>query len=456
MSDDGSTNRRQFLAALGASGATGGLAGCSGFLDDLSGNGSGGTNAPGTDGGESGTDGGESGTGTNGSPGTDSGGSSGPAVGPEDWPMRNFDAAQTSRRTGLNGPGSSLTEQWSVTHDLENSPGARYLPLVAGDGYLVTVTTEGTVYAYDAASGTEEWTYDVKARDGYLRETRGGIALYDGTVYVARGSMSDFPKYAIDVETGTVQWTATSGSTFDPVFADGHLYGLAHEGLVAYDVADGTKQWTVDVNGGNTIAVANGTVYTRAGTGDGWELLAVEAASGSEQWRSDVITASDVPRASHVSVGDGTVYTASEDGTVIAFDAASGSTSWESNPYTETETNTTDTYPREPPVVGQDHVFLGGFSVHALSKSDGAEQWSAGQMNANRYFSALIDGELITLADPGIIAFDPSNGEELWTYQSDRRWECFSDLAVTSERVFVAKDECGGQSAEIIALGSAE
>jgi len=427
-----SPNRRRLLAAVGASAAAG-LAGCL----------SGGDDSGGGDG--SGTGGGDATGGGDGSPGS---------AGGTAWPMRNVDAAHTGRHPQASPPATPLTVDWSFASDVERAPGHRYLPVVVGDGHVITATPDGTVSAYDEASGDQVWQHELTER----ATAGGGVALLDGVVYASSNDYdADYPLYALDVASGDVAWEVAAGQPFDPVIADGTIYGLGRDGVVALDAANGDELWSDGaVNGGVNLAASGGTVSTRTEAGsNGWQLLALDAGNGDEQWRSESFTADSHPRASHVSVGDGTVYATNENGDVFAFDAGSGSTTWQTNPYTDTERSSTSFYPKEPPVVGPDNVYIGGFSVHALSKADGSEAWAAGGTNQQRDYVAFVDGELYSLYDPGIVAYRPSDGEELWTYDAPvDRSGCLGDVAVTDDRIYLSVDRCAGSQALLYALGA--
>lgn len=424
----GTPSRRRVLATVGASTAAG-LAGCLGGGD-------------GSDGGDGDADGSGSGDGAD-------------PLGSAAWPMRNFDAAHTGHHPDASPPSTPLTVEWTFATDVERAPGHRYVPVVVGNGHVVTAKPNGVVSAYDEATGDQGWEHEMAGR----ATAGGGVALVDGVVYASSNDFAaDAPLYAIDVESGDVEWEEAVGQPVDPVVADGTIYGLGRDGVVALDAQSGDEVWRDEsVLGGRNLAVAGGSVYTRTAAGsDSWQLLALDAQGGDEQWRSDSFAAGSTPRARYVSVGDGTVYATNENGDVFAFDAGSGSTTWQTNPYTDTERSSTSFYPREPPVVGPDNVYIGGFSVHALSKGDGTEVWAAGGTNQSRDYMAFVDGQLLSLWDPGIVAYRPTDGEELWAYDAPiDRYGCLGDVAVTDDRIYLSVDRCVGNPARLFALGPA-
>jgi len=421
-------NRRRVLKALGASALVGGLAGCS---DDGGGDGDG-------DGGADGSDGEDGGDGSDGEDGGDGDDEDGTTV-EEDpipewdplaadvWPMRRFGAGQSASHPAATPPEPPLSIEWTVTGDFERSP----QDVVVGRDQVVAAGD--VVRAYEKSSGEMAWTYEV--------DSFGDLLLSDRTVFVSDDDAETLS--AVDTATGDELWTTeTTGSVTEPVVHDGALYGHASINAVAYDVETGDQLWAEETrNFDGTLAVADGTVYSSTNDNGDYVVLARDAGSGEEQWRSDPFE-DEVPLPSKMSVDDDTLYTVSGDGWVAAFDRDSGSRQWLTNAYTEDEIRSSGNDPEQPVVVGEDHVFLGGFHVHALSKSDGSEVWSEGFINENRYISRYVDGTVYNLYDPGIIAYDAADGTELWTYEHpDESW-CVDEMAVTDGRFYVA-GPCG-------------
>lgn len=438
--------RRTLLASIATSAAVG-LAGC------LTGDG---------DGSDGGSDDGESGggddDGADGDSDQDGGGSSGSGdtdpLGPSAWPMRNFDAAQTGSRSDVSVPSGSLNVEWSLSRAVDRHAGDRYLPIHAGSGYVVIALPDGRILAVDAETGDVEWTYELAER----ASKGGGIALYDGVVYASAFEYdADHPLYALDVETGDVQWEVAAGDSFDPVIYGGGIFGAGVDGLQARERSDGSLRWEQQRNTANTVAVDEGVVYSHEPQSGDTQIVANDAGSGDRLWATDTVHGGGTNSGLHCSVADGTVYATNQRGTVFAFETGAGAKEWEATPYTETETRSTDTMPREAPVVGDEHVFVGGFSVHALSRTDGAKAWSVGQVNATRDYMGYIDGELLSLQRPGLQALNPSDGSTRWSVELPiEREGCLGDVAVTADRIYVSEDRCIGEDPQLWAIGGAE
>jgi PKD repeat protein len=143
-------------------------------------------------------------------------------------------------------------------------------------GPTVYVGSYWTLYAVDAATGTEQWVFETGD------DVESSPTVVDGTVYV--GSLDD-NLYAVDAATGTEQWAFDTGGFVDssPTVVDGTVYVGSESKLYAVDAAEGTKQWAFKTGGGvdSSPTVVDGTVYV--GSYDG-NLYAVDAATGSQQW----------------------------------------------------------------------------------------------------------------------------------------------------------------------------
>ena len=163
------------------------------------------------------------------------------------------------------------------------------LVYVCGDG--------GTLYALDAATGDEEWSYAI----GEAFTTAPTVA--DGTVYVGSG---DYHLYAVDAETGDEEWSFDTEGTVaaTPTVADGIVYaGGGGQHLYAIDATSGQEQWSFATGGWITsVTVANDTVFVSNQAG---LVIAVDVASGDESWRFED---SDEPRLGGLIVVDGVLY----------------------------------------------------------------------------------------------------------------------------------------------------
>ncbi|MBX0286439.1 PQQ-binding-like beta-propeller repeat protein [Halomicroarcula sp. F28] len=249
----------------------------------------------------------------------------------------------------------------------------------------------GKVYALSATAGTEAWS---SAVEGVFY---GSLAVQDGTVY-ARSN--DDTLYALNAAEGSEQWTF-DGIVSSPTVADGTVYASsASGGVVAVGAADGSEQWRFD-SGGNVAAspaVADGTVY--CGNGEG--VYAIDADEGTRQWRFEdltMVTGTPTVRSGRVLVGARVASSSDESGDTYLFslDAADGSEQW--------RFEGSDTFVASATVT-EDTVYAPAYSrdVYGIAVDDGSQRWST--TVANEYANiaaspAVADGTVYVGTEKG-------------------------------------------------------
>ncbi|WP_276246342.1 PQQ-binding-like beta-propeller repeat protein [Haladaptatus sp. YSMS36] len=430
-----------------------------------------------------------------------------------DWPVSRGTAGRTGYTTGQ-GPHPYAAPGWSPGDDLSGDP--TEVTVASGTTYIGTVASydidesHGEVAAYNATSGGVRWIRSddsigavmaaptvadgrvfVAAKPAVVytggdrqdetppnggvmalsaetgetlwtsmepREPEDAVLVHDGMAY----AVSEATIYALDTETGDVQWTAeiaTDNSIRAQAASRDALYVATPQTIGAVGV-DGTVQWETPMPDGADAAslVATEThLYLTmsdgaAPTTDTVWALAVE--DGSVAWETQVAAEfqDSVPnRLSAPAVADGTVYVASDDstdraangpdapednervGALHALSADSGEERWQFTTAAELRSipsvsNGTvyvgGTYPTEASV--EDEKAMGYFEhgstyvgssyarpvVFALNTEDGAEQWSYGvDENADdSYVRTAVpanDHLYVQVTGPGV----PPNGE---------------------------------------------
>lgn len=176
-------------------------------------------------------------------------------------------------------------------------------PVVA-NGTVYVGSSDGTVYALDAASGAVSWRFQTTDR------VRATPAVADGVVYI--GSWDGY-LYALKADTGTLVWKTLLGSDGAPkyltlpiqstAFVDkGAVYCASRKAATfAVDIKTGTPLWETSNGGGNWLesspVVRNGKVYIgssvasklnvyAASTGDALPGFNVAAAA----WSTPLVT----------------------------------------------------------------------------------------------------------------------------------------------------------------------
>jgi quinohemoprotein ethanol dehydrogenase len=200
---------------------------------------------------------------------------------------------------------SSLGLAWYL--DIDSAMGVVSEPLVV-DGVIYLSAPQSKVYAVDAASGKLLWKFDPKVRlnlsvnGSYSARTNGGVAVWNGKVYVGTG---DCRLVAIDAATAKQVWEATvcepaqTGITGAPHVAKGKIlmgFNGSDDGvrgaLVAYDAETGKEAWRFWTVPGDpskpfeskALEMAaktwSGEGWWRIGGGDVWNAITYDDATG--------------------------------------------------------------------------------------------------------------------------------------------------------------------------------
>ena len=198
----------------------------------------------------------------------------------------------------------------------------RSTPAISGD-VVYAASFDGSVYAIDLGTGKQRWRFDTEgrslesARFGYDRRSiQSSPSVVDGVVYV--GSR-DGHLYAIDATTGKERWKyahdATSWSIASPAVRDNVVFDASSDALFvhALDRATGKEVWRTKTNAPvwSSAALAAGSLFF----GDGGGVVhALDPRTGTERWSFQ--TRGNLQ--SSPSVADGVVYVGSADGAVYA------------------------------------------------------------------------------------------------------------------------------------------
>lgn len=297
---------------------------------------------------------------------------------------------------------------------------------VLGDGLAYIGSGSGYTMALSTDDGTERWRLDTSGRISH------NVAVVDDVVYLVDGDES---VRAIDATDRTQQWQyelTDSWFTSQPTVVDGTVYvGTSEATLLALSVEDGSERWEIEfdehIETGPTVT--EDTVYV--GTDHGDYLYALDVTDGTIQWQYDLGSWPTTPPA----VYDDTVYVGTWDCMVYALDVADGSRRWR---FVADAYVTTDAL-----AVTEETVYCGTDRVHALSRADGSEQWTAETEIVPDSISVSDERLYVTgreAASPGsdtrwsrVKALSRTTGERAWQFG-------FDDDTITSG--VVVTDEC--------------
>ncbi len=199
-------------------------------------------------------------------------------------------------------------------------------PLIAG-GRVVFGSSDGHVYALDAATGRIQWRYDAGI------SIHSAPAFADGRIFVGTW---DTQLLALDAASGNLAWSFQGGTdpktgilqgiVSAPRVRGDTVYAGARDGfLYAFDAATGAMRWRYDARGSwvvTTAAADEDTLY--AATSDTAKFVALDRATGRERFAVNMRVWT---YASPVLAGR-VVFAAAMDGRLQALDARTGRRLW--------------------------------------------------------------------------------------------------------------------------------
>jgi outer membrane protein assembly factor BamB len=212
---------------------------------------------------------------------------------------------------------------------------------VVGNGTLYVVDTNGSVNAFDAATGGKRWNYQLDvSKDLRSSSFGGGATFYDGKVYATSGSGD---VVALDAGTGAEQWRIRLPSPLrgSPTVAFNTVFAMTQDNqIVALDIVDGHQLWEDAAASGEqgvfgvaAPAAGQGTVIAGYSTG---ELVAYRYENGRVLWSdalartsisTSVSTLTDVD--ADPIIDNGRVYALGQGGRMAAYELVSGQRIWE-------------------------------------------------------------------------------------------------------------------------------
>jgi eukaryotic-like serine/threonine-protein kinase len=306
------------------------------------------------------------------------------------------------------GPAQMPTIAWQF-----HSRGRFIASPAIADGVLYDGSTDGVLYAVDAASGTKKWAFQTGAR------IASSPAVSDGLVFF---ESYDGNFYALDAADGKLRWKFATGG--ERRFAGKHLHGLLPVSETMPDPFDVYL---------SSPAVANGLVYF--GSGDG-NIYALGAKSGVPAWK---FKSGGVVHASPAVAG-GVVYVGSWDTNFYALDAATGIERWRFKTGDDEDIHN-QTGIQGSAAVADGIVYFGcrDAKFYALDAKTGTKLWAHDNGGSWVVASpAVRDGTVyVSTSDSGrFFAFDAKTGDERFSLSSSH-WPMFSSPAVAGDMAYV-------------------
>ena len=258
-----------------------------------------------------------------------------------DWAQSGGNAAKSLGHVALGG---TLTQAWSVSIGSGSSAQARLgsEPVVA-DGRVYTIDTRAVVRAFDADSGRQVWSTQVRGENSPNETLFGGGVSYDnGRIYATNGAGD---AAALDAATGAVVWNVKPGGPLRgaPTVVNDNIYVISQDNsLFALNAANGETRWTgagtfeqAGVFGTASPAFAQSTVVAGFSSG---ELNAYRYENGQVVWQdalsrtgisTTVGTVSDID--ADPVIDQGRVFAVGQGGRMVAVELITGQRAWEIN-----------------------------------------------------------------------------------------------------------------------------
>jgi outer membrane protein assembly factor BamB len=353
------------------------------------------------------------------------------------WPMEQYDPGGTSYASSATGPKTGISVRWK--QPVETNLGFAYHPTpVVTDGLVYGVGQE--LVCIDAASGAVVFRVDrrygsppaVAAARAYRSPTL-AVATPSGAVGLnAHGGIP-----LAGSRFGLTRWEAgreerslplfRGRSVQIPVAADGMVFAIAGDGLVAIDASSGRVQWRGH-DGLRRPAVRTGTVFIAAYT-EG--VLGYDIDTGKRTFSAAL--SEQAPR-SVTATAERLVVSTSDGLFGVTYD---GKTDWRYTP---------ENLSRDGGAVAvADNVAYAGFRgepnrLVAIDATTGTELWrSKAAPEATPQFAppAVADGVVyLPLEDGGLAGIDAADGHIQWRFTPGNQVRPWSPVALAGETLY--------------------
>ena len=245
-----------------------------------------------------------------------------------------------------------------------------------------------------------------------------------------------------------------------PGFLGARRDGISEEtGLIDAIPADGPKTiWRVPGGVGmSAVAVADGLAITSWNDNGKQWLVALDAATGKEAWKTPLGAAyengqGNGPRATPTIAGE-RVFAYSGEGILVAVSRTDGSILWQVDAVGEAEAKPSDYGMASSPLVVAEQVIVhvGGATgaIAAFSIADGKPVWKASAGSAGYSSPTLlaIDGTetIVSVTGTEVVGLRPGSGKELWRFPFETDFGCNTATPIVVDGgVFVSAGENHG------------
>jgi outer membrane protein assembly factor BamB len=265
-------------------------------------------------------------------------------------------------------------------------------PPLATDGLVVAGSHNGTLYAFEAATGRERWKYDL---GGTVQGTPNRVELGGGKPGVVAISQGDGCIHAIDLETGKGLWKTDAVERCDGSAGVGSgriVMGSCASALHVFSTEKATKLSDVPLGGDCQVAGGVALSGTMAFAGSrGGKFFAVDTEAGKIAW-----TNADCQREAFTTpaVTRQWVVFGADDGKIYGLNREKGTKVWEFD---------TGNTPKSPVVAGNRVAVTAGGVLLLLDLETGKKVWSE-TVGDEISSPSIVGGMILVGSDDGTVS----------------------------------------------------
>jgi len=262
-------------------------------------------------------------------------------------------------------------------------------PASCFESTVLVGTMSGALFAFDAATGEEKWTYDVGG------PVLGSVNLLDSDpLTVAVISQEDGSVHSIDLAKGEQVWRTESIDRCDgsPSIHNGEIiFGSCAAALHVFSTSDGELLRNIELDPDSQVAggvaLAGDSAFTGSHSG---RVFHINSATGEIIWINQ--SAEDEIISTPAVRGNFVVFTA-YDGRIYALDRNSGQEKWRFE---------TDGWPHSPVIAGDKVVADADGLLYLLDLETGKEIWSY-EVSDEISSPAIINGMIVVGSEDGTV-----------------------------------------------------
>lgn len=340
------------------------------------------------------------------------------------WPQFRGDSQLSGFSEDQLPDNLKLIWSFQTRDDIKSSPVLDY-------GRLYIGSTDGKLYALDAATGDSLWAFDTGD------DVEAPPMLLDSTVYI--GSLSgEF--FAIDAISGEKKWSymtddeiyGSASWVLSPDETDKWIIVCSYDfNIYCFDAKTGDKKWNYETdNYINGAPATDGNVVVFGGCDEFLHIVSVD--NGEKV--GEVDAGSYI--AGSAALVDDRAYLGQYGESLLCIDVENKEISWQYN-----NDGTTGAF-FSSPAVSKDKVVIGCRDklVHCVNRKTGEKIWTFQTRNDVDCSPVVADDKVVVGSNDGrLYVLNLENGHLLWSYEIGA--DILGSPAVTSGFIFVGAED---------------